>query len=533
MGRHWKLARKYLYHGVTDWKSARNCTGGKTKQIHCRRTIGTTIARRRCKNTLKEELIEKDRQLQNTIYEVQKLKQRIENLQDPTELNDASKRIQELEENIQELKKNLEEAQQIADETLKDEELLKNQIRQEKEKVKELIREGNDAIQRLRQFEVNVKYEQEEELYKLRQEYEQKLQQQQQQQGQEDIKKIKQEYLSSVQKIQQQTEEKIKNANISVNEMQETLVRAVKKLSWLENSLEELEFAKIALEQQDQAINMLQERLAQEAGGNTADEGSREIGGILAGAVHAVDDVKEIIDRENPNEKDKNKIIFGKLEGLKKQANKFKEFAENSRGYKKSEYEAFEKITKIQADTIRLEFDIKPREEETMQKLKEETKNNDQVKFEKFKKGVKENGFALSGVMIGIGGIIAVVASAFRSTVQTVARGAYGLGKGVAKILSKLGPLFSALGSILSVVLGFASQALMWISKNLWILLVFLAMFLWRKFKYLSKFFFALLSYPIKIQKSFLKTSIPTLSILLSSISLFCFLGMGSCTCLE
>ena len=84
----------------------------------------------------------------------------------------------------------------------------------------------------------------------------------------------------------------------------------------------------------------------------------------------------ETIDRENPNEKDKNKLIFGKLEGLKAQADRLKKIAENSRGYKKSEYEAYEKISKIQADRNRLEFDIKPEEENTMKKLKTETENN-------------------------------------------------------------------------------------------------------------------------------------------------------------
>ena len=91
-------------------------------------------------NTLKEELIEKDRQLQNTIYWVQKLKQRIENAQDSAS-TEASNRINELEKNIQQLKKNLEEAQIITDDTLKDEELL-NERRQKKKKVelgKEMI----------------------------------------------------------------------------------------------------------------------------------------------------------------------------------------------------------------------------------------------------------------------------------------------------------------------------------------------------------------------------------------------------------
>ena len=52
-----------------------------------------------------------------------------------------------------------------------------------------------------------------------------------------------------MQKIQEESGRRIKNANIRVNEMEKTLVRAEKKLSWFQNSLEELEFAKVALEQ--------------------------------------------------------------------------------------------------------------------------------------------------------------------------------------------------------------------------------------------------------------------------------------------
>ena len=51
-----------------------------------------------------------------------------------------------------------------------------------------------------------------------------------------------------MQKVQEESERKIQSANNSVNEMEKTLVRAEKKLSWLQNSLKELEFAKIALE---------------------------------------------------------------------------------------------------------------------------------------------------------------------------------------------------------------------------------------------------------------------------------------------
>ena len=105
-----------------------------------------------------------------------------------------------------------------------------------------------------------------------------------------------------------------------------TLFRAEKKLSWLQNSLKKLEFEEIALEQQDEAINLLQERLRTGGG----DEGDREIGGILVGVMNSVEDA--IRETEGENEKTTMKIVNGKLRGLKIQANHFKKFAENSRG---------------------------------------------------------------------------------------------------------------------------------------------------------------------------------------------------------
>ena len=60
---------------------------------------------------------------------MQKLEQQIENQQeeskDNTLLNDAYKKINELEKNVRELRESLEEAQQVADSALSEEETLK------------------------------------------------------------------------------------------------------------------------------------------------------------------------------------------------------------------------------------------------------------------------------------------------------------------------------------------------------------------------------------------------------------------------
>ena len=126
------------------------------------------------------------------------------------------------------------------------------------------------------------------------------------------------------------------------------------------------------MEQQDQAFRPNKQNSLPCSGGAAQDEGVREVGGILAGVMNTVEEV--IKETEGENRETRDKTIYGKLEGLKIQANNFKELAENSRGYKKREYEAFEKITKMQAGRLRLAFDIKPGEENTLQMLRVETK---------------------------------------------------------------------------------------------------------------------------------------------------------------
>ena len=115
-------------------------------------------------------------------------------------------------------------------------------------------------IERLRQFEANTKYEREQELYDLCQKCEQQHQEQHQQQQHKDTERLRQEYLSSVQRVQGESERKIKSVNEHADEIEKTLKRAEKKLSSLQNGLQELNYAKLALEQQDQAISLLQER---------------------------------------------------------------------------------------------------------------------------------------------------------------------------------------------------------------------------------------------------------------------------------
>ena len=86
-----------------------------------------------------------------------------------------------------------------------------------------------------------------------------------------------------------------------------------------------------------------------------------------------------------------------------------------------------------------------------------------------------------SGILISLGAVAAVLATSLQSGVKKAASGTYKFGKGVAKVLSKLGPVFSALGSALLAVLKIGSNALMWLSSNFWVLLVALVFLLWNR----------------------------------------------------
>ena len=167
------------------------------------------------------------------------------------------------------------------------------------------------------------------------------------------------------------------------------------------------------------------------------------------------------------------------MKGLKIQANHFKKLARNSQGYTKIKYETYEKVAQKEADGIRLIFDIKPEQEETMEKLKIETGNNYRVKFDKFKKMGKRKWICIIGSNNWNRWYHCCISNITQNRSTGCCKRGIWFGK---RNLSKLGPLFSALGCMLSTVLGVASQALMWISNNVWILLVFLAMFLWRRF---------------------------------------------------
>ena len=103
-------------------------------------------------------------------------------------------------------------------------------------------------------------------------------------------------------------------------------------------------------------------------------------------------------------------------------------------------------ICLVEADRQQIKFNLKPVHEETLAVIQDEANNNPGVKFEKYKKFVKDNFIALSGLLITIGGVITAIAIAVRNGTRSVAAAAHKTGTNVDKILS---PVLGVIADIL------------------------------------------------------------------------------------
>lgn len=137
----------------------------------------------------------------------------------------------------------------------------------------------------------------------------------------------------------------------------------------------------------------------------------------------------------------------------------------------------------MKADQIRLILKQQPETNTVIDMIEEETKNNDLTRFERFKNWARENIVGLSAVAISVAGVITTVVSGARNAAKRGGKALKKFAKSVYNTGKKLGPLLSALGTILSKMILLGGQGLMWLSQNLWILALALSYFIYNEYK--------------------------------------------------
>ena len=100
-----------------------------------------------------------------------------------------------------------------------------------------------------------------------------------------------------------------------------------------------------------------------------------------------------------------------------------------------------------------------------------------------FKEWAKRNMVGLSALAIGIAGIITTIIIAGRKAVLTGAQGVSKFAKAVAKLGKKLWPLLAPIFSIISQILSLGARGLAFLSRNLWVLAIAFAWFVYDQYK--------------------------------------------------
>ena len=120
------------------------------------------------------------------------------------------------------------------------------------------------------------------------------------------------------------------------------------------------------------------------------------------------------------------------------------------------------------------------------QREREETRaaqEEDITRLQKFKEWAKKNVVAISGLAIGIAGLIKTIILRARKVVQKGAQKTSEFSKAVANLGKKLWPLLSPIFSIITQILTWGAKGLAFLATNLWILAIALAWFMYDQYK--------------------------------------------------
>ncbi len=175
---------------------------------------------------------------------------------------------------------------------------------------------------------------------------------------------------------------------------------------------------------------------------------------------------------EDQNEKDQ---YDAKIAGLKVDTEHWENLEEKEQDpTKKQLYKTAKEFVSLRSHTWRVRANQRPESEEALSMIGEETERNDLTRFERFKKWAKENITGVSAIAISVAGIVTAVVMAGRNAVKKGAKAVGQFGKALANLAKKAGPAIATILNVLAQVLTWGAKALEFLSRNLWIVALFL-----------------------------------------------------------
>ena len=193
----------------------------------------------------------------------------------------------------------------------------------------------------------------------------------------------------------------------------------------------------------------------------------REIDGIMR-----VDDAVDYDNLADPNQKDQYDL---KIAGLKVNIGHWRYMEQQERNpTKKQLYKTAKELCIAKKSYMEVRANQRPESEEALSMTREEVERNDLTRFERFKRWSKENLVGVSAVAISVAGIITTVVISGRNAVKKGAKAVGQFGKALANLAKKAGPAIATILNVLAQVLTWGAKALEFLSRNLWIVALFL-----------------------------------------------------------
>ena len=175
---------------------------------------------------------------------------------------------------------------------------------------------------------------------------------------------------------------------------------------------------------------------------------------------------------EDQNEKDQ---YDAKIAGLKVDTEHWENLEEKEQDpTKKQLYKTAKELCIAKKSYMGVRANQRPESEEALSMIGEETERNDLTRFERFKKWAKENITGVSAIAISVAGIITATVMAGRNAVKKGAKAVGQFGKALANLAKKAGPAIATILNVLAQVLTWGAKALEFLSRNLWIVALFL-----------------------------------------------------------
>ena len=191
--------------------------------------------------------------------------------------------------------------------------------------------------------------------------------------------------------------------------------------------------------------------------------------------IKGIPHVDKNIDYDNLEDQSEKDQYDAKIAGLKVDIEHWKNLEEKEQDpTKKLLYKTSKELCIAKKSYMEVKAGFRPESEEAQERIQEIAEGNDLTRFERFKKWAKENLVGVSAVAISVAGIITTVVISGRNAVKKGAKAVGQFGKALANLAKKAGPAIATILNILAQVLTWGAKALEFLSRNLWIVALFL-----------------------------------------------------------